>query len=77
MRVAVLRLYDAIRTLAWRHGFFASERVRHEVRPDGSHFISLDLKANEVEYTPPKRYPAGPAAFGRAVGAKPDEGEKE
>jgi hypothetical protein len=46
MRVAVLRLFEAIKKTAWKHGFFAPERVRHEVNADGSHRIEVTLRSD-------------------------------
>jgi hypothetical protein len=68
MRVAVVRLYEAIRKTAWKHGFFASERIRHEIAADGSHRIELTLKADEVEYQAPARPETGAALLGHGTG---------
>jgi hypothetical protein len=77
MQVHVLRLFDAIKTITWRHGFFTPEKVKHEVRADGSHLISIAIEAADAECEPPKRY-AGGRSFGRTVGATPDgPGEKK
>jgi hypothetical protein len=47
-------LFDAIKSLTWRHGLVKPERVRHEIDAAGTHMIALTLHANEVEYTPPE-----------------------
>jgi hypothetical protein len=75
MRVHVVRLYEAIRKAAWRHGFFAPERIKHHVGEDGSHRISMELKSEEVEYTPPKPLLTGAALLGHGRGSKGDEKE--
>jgi hypothetical protein len=53
MRVHVVHLYEAIRKAAWRHGFFAPERIKHHVNEDGSHRIEVVLRADEIEYEAP------------------------
>ena len=75
MRVAVLRLYEAIKKTAWRYDLFAPERVRHEVAADGSHRIELTLRADEVEYELPRAPLTGAALLGPSGGSKSDAKE--
>ena len=73
MLVHVAKLIDALHRTLWRHGMVQPERLKHEVHEDGSHTITLTLRANEVEWTPPKHlaHPGFGASTPDGGGGKP------
>lgn len=64
MNVDVPRMLEAVKKALWKHGFFAPERLTHEVLPDGRHRIELVLLPDEIEpYQSPVRT-KGPSSLG-------------
>jgi hypothetical protein len=54
MLVHVAKLLEALHRTLWRHGMVQPERLKHDVHEDGSHTISLTLRASEVEWEAPR-----------------------